>query len=86
MAELIDIRCPSDLKRLFFKLNTSGEKLSYSEENWMEIACGDCLREQRRVDMRGNGHSDALRVLHYYSFTGELMKTEVRRVGGVPLS
>lgn len=69
---LIEIRCPSDLRRLFMKLKVSGETPRYTPaENWLEIACFDCLRAVRKKTPQ------ARRVLHYYSFLGELMDTRV---------
>lgn len=81
MTEQVEIRCPSNFKRLFFKLSLSGANPIYVEGNWMEIACGDCLREQRNEELRIDGHTTLLRVFHYYSFLGELVKTKIVRVG-----
>lgn len=74
MDEVVEVRCPSDLRRLFLKLRAAGEVPTYTAgENWLEVACFDCLRAARRSD------PDVQRVLHYYSFLGEFQRTRVVR-------
>jgi hypothetical protein len=69
MAQTVEIRCPSGLRRLFMKLCLAGERPVITEGNLLEIACADCRRELRRqgteVDL----------VLHYFDFAGELVAT-----------
>ena len=85
MAETeIEIRCPSNLRHLFMKMRMSGEQPHYTEENWIEVACNDCLREQRRIELQNEGSTNVIRVLHSYSFIGELMKTSIVRTGDNP--
>ncbi len=71
--EIVEIRCPSDLRRLFMKLRISGEQPKYVAGNLLEIACSDCKRELRKQGVV------ASRVLHYFNFLGELVTTEVVR-------
>lgn len=73
MAIEVEIRCPSDLRRLFMKLQISGEKPKYVDGNLLEIACSDCKRELRKQGV------EIVRVLHYFNFVGELITTEVVR-------
>jgi len=82
MPELVELRCPSNLRHLFMKMTVTGERPKYTEENWIEVACGDCKSEQRKLEMRNLGSTSIIRVLHYFSFMGELMKTEIVRLGG----
>lgn len=82
--QLVEIRCPSPLRHLFMKMKLAGEQPRYTEEeNWIEITCNDCLREQRSIELRDQGHTSVLRVYHYFSFMGELMKTTVQRMGDI---
>ncbi len=69
--ETVEIRCPSDLRRLFMKLRISGDTPKYVEGNLLEIACSDCKRELRKQGI------ELSRVLHYFNFLGELVTTEV---------
>lgn len=74
MTDSVEVRCPSDFRRLFLKLRAAGEVPVYtSEENWLEVACFDCLRSARKSD------PTVSRVLHYYSFLGEFQQTRVER-------
>lgn len=67
----VDIRCPYNLRKLFMKLQLSGDTPKYVDGNLMEIACYDCAR-----DLRSTG-VEVVRVLHYFNFLGELVRTEV---------
>lgn len=76
MPEHVDLRCPSDLRRLFMRLRLQGERPVVTEDNWIQVACPDCVRAVRQeAERRGFPRPD--RVLHYFSFMGELMRTEV---------
>lgn len=76
MGETVEVRCPSDLRRLFFKLQVSGERPRYTQENWVEITCPDCRKEYQRSGRR------VRRVLHRFSFVGVLMETVLILVDG----
>lgn len=76
MSEVVEVRCPSDFRRLFMKLRVD-DRVVVTEENWMEIACPDCVRDYRKESER-KGLAPPSLVLHYFSILGELMKTEVR--------
>jgi hypothetical protein len=47
-----------------------------TQENWIEVACPDCIRSARR---EAQASSDPLpfRVFHYYAFDGEFVKSTV---------
>lgn len=77
MSEVVEVRCPLDFRRLFMKIRVERLTVPVTEENWMEIACPDCVRIYRK-DFERRGVSGPLMVLHYFSILGELMKTEVR--------
>lgn len=77
MSEVVEVRCPSDFRRLFMKLRVERKTVAVTEENWMEIACPDCVRIYRKK-FESKGISGPSLVLHYFSVLGELMKTEVR--------
>lgn len=77
MQRQVELRCPSDLRRLFMRLQLSGgPRPVVTEENWLQVACPDCVRVQRR-EAEHLGLPRPERVLHYFSFMGELMRTEV---------
>lgn len=77
MSEVVEVRCPSDFRRLFMKIRVERGSVPVTEENWMEIACPDCVRIYRK-EFEGKGLTPPSLVLHYFSILGELMKTEVR--------
>ncbi len=80
--ETVEIRCPSSFRKLFMRMQVSSNSPKYlQEENWIEIACYDCLKEQRKQDAYKDEEQEVVRVLHYYSFLGELMKTAIVRAG-----
>lgn len=64
----IEVRCPGKFRKLFLVLKQ--EHLP-SEGMYMEIACADCARDERKLNFRVN------RVLHYYSTTGKCVKTKI---------
>lgn len=68
-TEYVDVRCPGDFARLFYKIKLTGEKPKYTQDNLVEIACGDCARAARK-----NGEH-VKQVLHYFNFIGECVKT-----------
>lgn len=72
MADVVEVRCPVGPQRLFTKLRLGEVAYRYvPEDNTIEFACGDCAR---RVSAEGGGK---VRVLHRYSFIGELVDTLV---------
>ncbi len=67
----VEVRCPSDLRRLFTKLKSEGKKPLMVEGNLMEFACSDCARELRKSGR------DVKRVLHRFSFLGDLVESVI---------
>lgn len=70
MDERVEIRCPGKFKKLFLVLT---KEFLPIEGHYMEIACGDCLREARR---RGFSPS---KILHFYDGTGVCVETKAVR-------
>lgn len=64
----IEVRCPGKFKKLFLVLKQ--EHLP-TEGMYMEIACADCARDERKSNYKVS------RVLHYYSTLGECVKTKI---------
>jgi len=77
MSEVVEVRCPLDFRRLFMKIRVERQSVPVTAENWMEIACPDCVRIYRK-DSECMGVAGPSMVLHYFSILCELMKTEVR--------
>lgn len=76
-AQLVPLRCPEPRReclpgRLLANLQVSGEKPQYVHpDNLIEMHCHDCTERYRR-----EGRS-VKRVLHRFSFIGELVETFV---------
>lgn len=71
MSVAVEVRCPNGPRRLFSKLKLAGEKPTYTDDNLIEFACGDCRREMH--------DQSVTRVLHRYNFIGDLIETAVER-------
>lgn len=67
MDERVEIRCPGKFRKLFLVLT---KEFLPAPGTYMELACGDCAREQRKA---GNPVKS---VLHYYDGTGSWVKTK----------
>lgn len=70
MDERVEIRCPGKFRKLFLVLT---REFLPEPGKYMEVACGDCTREQRK---EGNF---AKSVLHYYDGSGAWVNTKVIR-------
>lgn len=70
MAEMLDVRCPVDPRRMFLRL-ASG---IVCDGNLVEVACPECARRLRR-----SGDPQVRLVLHRYDIAGECIETETLR-------
>lgn len=66
---VVELRCPSNPRKLLAKLRSEGGRPHVVDGNLMELACRDCEYELRR---RGEG---VKMVLHRYAFDGSLVET-----------
>ena len=71
----VELRCSENPLRLFAKLKLSGEvpQPTYTEENYIEIACRDC----GRVATRDRDDGRLVRVFHLYDFIGAFIRSEM---------
>ena len=70
----IDIRCPVDPRRLFFKIQVEeGQKPILTTSNLLEVSCTDCTKLMRKKD------PTVVRVLHRFDVLGDLVESEVVR-------
>lgn len=69
-TETIDIRCPIDPRRLFFKIEIRDG--SFHIPATAQVACDDCKRLLRR-----KGRPDVQRVIHVYDLDGNFVESLV---------
>lgn len=70
MDERVEIRCPGKFKKLFFVLT---QEFLPRSGSYMEIACGDCVREARKSGFAPK------QILHFYDGTGACVETKAVR-------
>lgn len=66
-----ELRCPVGPRRLFMKLKTEGVPPVFVDGTLLEVSCSDCARALRKEGR------NVVRVLHRYTFLGQLYETEV---------
>lgn len=69
----VEVRCPLGPRRLFMKLKLEGTPITVNSENLMEFSCADCRKALQRQG------TECERVLHFYNFIGEWVRTTVLR-------
>lgn len=72
---IVELRCPIGPQRLLSKLVLARETPRIVPGNLIELACSDCKQTQRRRD------PSVVRVLHRFNLVGELVESEVVRLG-----
>lgn len=70
MAEMIDLRCPVDPRRMFARMKAG----AVCEGNLVEVACPECARRIRKA-----GDESVRSVLHRFDILGECIESEVLR-------
>ena len=69
MTAVVEMRCPSNPRKLLAKIRSEGGHPRVVNGNLMELACRDCASVERR-----SGRPTRL-VLHRYAFDGQLVET-----------
>lgn len=77
-VEIVNIRCPGNLRKLFAKMQLSGESPRMLQPgNLLMVACYDCSKEFKNSSEYKGGR---VRILHHYSFVGELIESSVEYI------
>jgi hypothetical protein len=72
-VQIVELRCPEGIGGLLMKVRREGEMPRVSEGNLLELNCRDCARNARQVD------PSVRRVLHRFSFAGDIVESVVER-------